>query len=409
MGLYLSRLLDLFSSDQSIVRNVHSVVVHAISLAIYCLCLVMGLYLSALLSLFSSDQSIVWYDHSLVVRRKEKAQREFILGIQSLDKSIELLCKAEICGTTPARRIKEVAQNMRRPLNQAHKHLTLAKKFWEGEKARQCEEIERGISTVNGAKNIVSERRIKVELMNHEFQDLNVQINDSERSVNQARSSLDSAQSSLRDAQKKLSDKKKEQDIVFGVGAGISIIPIVGWIVGPTMMVVSLTALEDNVKSARGGVSTAKDNVGDCENRLEAKRHERDNLRERLGREEEQKMIAEEILIIQEQKLQYLKDELRRSVELSDKLMKTCHVMTNIWGKSRVLKNEARLVYSLEPLLTPLKEIVDMFTPEEQRKIRESTFLLSRKVDFSGISLKLRAVAAVSNGGSVQAILDQYT
>ncbi|XP_028391524.1 tax1-binding protein 1-like isoform X2 [Dendronephthya gigantea] len=369
----------------------------------------MGLYLSRLLDLFSSDQSIVRNDHSVVVRSKDEAQREFVLGIQSLDKAIEVVRKADISGTTPARRIKEVAKNMRRPINQAHKHLTSAKNFWEAEKARQCEEIERRISTINGVKNIVSERRIKVERMNHELQDLDKQISDTERSVNQARSSLNSAQNSLRDAEKKLSDKKSEQDIVFEARDAMSAVPVIGWVAMPTMIMpvsLTVTALEDNVKSARSGVSTAEDKVRDCENRLEAKRHERDNLREQLGREKEQKEIAEQKLRIQEQQLQYLNDELRSSVELSEKLMKTCHVMTEIWGK-RVLKNETRFLYSLDPLLTPLKEIVGKFTPEEQRKIKESTFLLSREVDFSGISLKLRAVAEASNGGSVQAILDQ--
>ena len=55
-----------------------------------------------------------------------------------------------------------------------------------------------------------------------------------------------------------------------------------------------------------------------------------------------------------------------------------CHVMTKIGGKSQVLKNEARRAYSLEPLLKPMKELVDMFIPEEQKMIKQSTFLLSK-------------------------------
>ena len=89
--------------------------------------------------------------------------------------------------------------------------------------------------------------------------------------------------------------------------------------------------------------------------------------------------------------------------------MRTCHVIRNICGKSQVLKNEARFAYSLEPLLTPLKEIVDMFTPEEQRKIKESTSLLSSEVDFSSIPLKLKAVAEASDGCSLMTILDDYS
>ena len=54
--------------------------------------------------------------------------------------------------------------------------------------------------------------------------------------------------------------------------------------------------------------------------------------------------------------------------------MRTCHEMTKIWGKSQVLNNEASRAYSLEPLLTPMKEILDMFTPEEQKEIKTKHF-----------------------------------
>ena len=80
----------------------------------------------------------------------------------------------------------------------------------------------------------------------------------------------------------------------------------------------------------------------------------------------------------------------QRSIELSDKLMRTCHVMTR--GKNQVLNNEASRTYSLELLLTPIKEIVDMFTPEEQKEIKQNTFLLSKEIDFSSITWKLKAV-----------------
>ena len=98
----------------------------------------------------------------------------------------------------------------------------------------------------------------------------------------------------------------------------------------------------------------------------------------------------------------------QRSIELSDKLMRTCHVMTKIWGKSQVLNNEASRAYCLEPLLTPMTEIVDMFTPEEQKEIKQKTFLLSKEIDFSSITWKLKAVCDANDDSSIMAILDEY-
>ena len=88
--------------------------------------------------------------------------------------------------------------------------------------------------------------------------------------------------------------------------------------------------------------------------------------------------------------------------------MRTCHVMTKIWGKSQVLDNEASRAYSLEPLLTPMKEIVDMLSPDEQKEAKQSTFLLSKEIDFSSLTWKLKTVCDANADSSITAILDEY-
>ena len=345
--------------------------------------------------------------HSVLLY-KDEAQKEFVTGIQALDKAIGVLCKAEITTTTPAKTVKAIAQNLRLPIRQAHTHLNTALKFWEGEKARQCEETERLISSISSLKSDVSERKMKVEELNQQLQGLNQQIKDSERKVKKAKKALSSAQDTLNDAERELRNKRRDQKVVAGVGLAITPIPILGWIAGPTMVAVSLTVLEDNVKSAQSGVSSAKDNVNYSENWLQAKKSKKNNLSQQLNSEEKEKQITEQRLRDQERQLQDLKMAQQRSIELSDKLMRTCHVMTNIWGKNQVLNNESSRAYSSEPLLTPMKEIVDMFRPEEQKEIKQNTFLLSKEIDFSSITWKLKAVCDANADSSIMAILDEY-
>ena len=352
------------------------------------------------LSTFASGHSVLLY--------KDEAQKEFVTGIQALDKAIGVLCKAEITTTTPAKTVKAIAQNLRLPIRQAHTHLNTALKFWEGEKARQCEETERLISSISSLKSNVSERKMKVEELNQQLQGMNQQIKDSERKVKRAKKALSSAQETLNDAERELRNKRRDQENVARVGRAITSLAIVGWIPGLTMVAVSLTVLEDDVKSAQSGVSSAKDNVNDWKNWLQAKKSEKNNLCQQLKREEKEKQITKQRLREQKSQLQDLKMAQQRSIKLSDKLMRTCHVMTKIWGKSQVLKNEASRAYSLEPLLTPMKELVDMFTPEEQKMIKQSTFLLSKEIDFSSITWKLKAVCDANADSSVMAILDEY-
>ena len=352
------------------------------------------------LSTFASGHSVLLY--------KDEAQKEFVTGIQWLDKAIGVLCKAEINTTTPAKTVKAIAQNLSLPIRQAHTHLNTGLKFWECEKARQCEETERLISSISSLKSNVSERKMKVEELNQQLQGMNQQIKDSERKVKRAKKALSSAQETLNDAERELRNKRRDQENVARAGLAITRIPIVGWIAGPTMVVVSLTVLEDDVQSAQSGVSSAKDNVNDWKNWLQAKKSEKNNLCQQLKREKKEKQIAKQRLREQKSQLQDLKMAQQRSIKLSDKLMRTCHVMTKIWGKSQVLKNEASRAYSLEPLLTPMKELVDMFTPEEQKMIKQSTFLLSKEIDFSSITWKLKAVCDANADSSVMAILDEY-
>ena len=364
------------------------------------------------LSTFASGYSVLLY--------KDEAQKQFVTGIQWLDKAIGVLCKAEITTTTPAKTVKAITQNLCLPIRQAHTHLNTALKFWEGEKARQCEETERLIFSISSLKSNVSERKMKVEQLNEQLQSLNQQIKDSEQKVEQAKRALSNAQDTLHDAERELRDKRTDQALVAGIGVATTLaVPVVGWIagitailvggiVGPTAVMVSLTVLEDNVKSAQRGVSSAKDNVNYSEYWLQAKKSEKNFLCQQLKSEEKEKQITEQRLRHQERQLQDLKMAQQRSIELSDKVMRTCHVMTNIWGKSQVLNNEASRAYSLEPLLTPMKEIVDMFTPEEQEKIKQNTFLLSQEIDFSFLTWKLKAVCDANVDSSIMAILDEY-
>ena len=210
--------------------------------------------------------------HSVLLN-KDEAQKKFVTGIQWLDKAVGVLCEAEINTTTPAKTVKAIAQNLSLPIRQAHTHLNTALKFWEGEKARQCEETERLISSISSLKSNVSERKMKVEQMNQQLQGLNQQIKVSEQNVEQAKKALSNGQDTLNDAERELRDRRIEQGLVAGIGVVTTLaVPVVGWIAGPTMVAIRFTVLEDNVKSAQSGVSSAKDNENYSENWLQAKK-----------------------------------------------------------------------------------------------------------------------------------------
>ena len=206
--------------------------------------------------------------------------------------------------------------------------------FYEGEKSRYHEEIEKLTASICSVKTTVFTKEVELQQLIQQIKRLDEQIQDSKSEVEQAKSSLNKAQDTLNHVERKLREKKEEQDLVWRAGLTITTIPIVGWIVGPTMIVISLTALKEQIKYAQNGVSSAGGNVSDCESRLQAKRRDKDNL---------QTQLTTDFKRLRDQQLQkvHLEEAQRRSVDVSVKLMRTCHHITNILGN--ILETESYL------------------------------------------------------------------
>ena len=329
-----------------------------------------------------------------IIGHSENAQEEFIFGIQSLNCVVDVLNKAEIDESTSVVVVNEIVQSICLSIRQAHVFLTKALELWEVENKKLCEVIEGSVAELNQVNKRISEKKSKVQQMKISLDSLHEQIRNNEGELEGAKNSLSRANETLQDSEKTLADKKREQDIVTGVGAGLMVIPIVGWIVGGTMVAVSLTALEDNVNAAKDSVGSAESNVRDCERKLRDKRTEEQNLGQKLSQEEREQKEIEKRLKELEAEVNERRKQQKKLVEAGVKLKNTCHEMTKIWGKSRVLSSETRHAYTLEPFIAPLKEIADMFTSANQKKLKQTTSLLSKDIDFAGMSLKLDAICA---------------
>lgn len=345
-----------------------------------------------------------------IIGCSENAQNEFVSGIQSLDCVVDVLNKAEIDESTSVVVVNEIVQSICRPIRQAHVCLTTALKLWDVENAKLCEVVERSVAELSKVNKLISEKKSKVEVLKKTLESLNEQIRNNEDELKGAKNAVSRANETLRDSEKTLADKKRDQAIVTGVGAGLMVIPVLGWIAGGTMLIVSLTALEDNVNAAKESVGSAEGNVSDCERKVQNKKTERENLGQKLSQEERDREEIEKKLKVLQTQVEERRTQQKKHIEASEKLKNTCHEMTKIWGKSRVLKNETRHAYTLEPLIAPLKEIANMFTSAEENKLKQ-TALLSKDIDFAGMSLKLDSICAKmpENALAILDVVDDLT
>ena len=334
----------------------------------------------------------------------DNAQRDFVIGLQSLDKVVAILMATDVYDSTPVAEVLKIIKNLHLPIRQAHEYLTKSLGRWEDANAKLSALIERKVGDISSMKKNICKKAAEIEGLEKTLESLNEQIKSNKTQLKEARSSLNRANERLKENQDELEKRRRDQAIVAGVGAGITPIPIVGWIAGPTMVVVSFTAMEDAVKASQNNVESAAGDVRSCENKLSDKKKARDDLKQKLSQKNTEKQETERKLEVLKAEVQRLQEEGRRSLDVQEKLRRTCHFMTKIKGKSDVLKMETLNAYSLEPLFTPLKEIAMMLNFEEHDKLKMNTLLLN-DMDFTGLSLKLRAICEKTQDETVMMLV----
>ena len=335
------------------------------------------------------------------------ANEAFVSGLENLDGVVDILTSVKIENSLSPREANKTIKKLTPFVRQAYTNFTKALQHWEGEKNSTSAELEATVLEIGQTEYSLSQKRQNVEALNKKIQSLNDQIANDERELKNARDALSRTNDTYDDAVRELENKKRDQAIVAGVGAGISWIPIVGWIAGPTMIIVSLTALEDAVNNAKSNRDSAGEETRRCENRISEKKSQKNSTCEEHSRETTRKRGKEEELRHLEERKRNLEVEKKRCIELAEKVKNTCHFMTTLWGRSSVLKTEVDFGgYTLEPLFQPLKEVAGMFTYEEQIKIKVNT-LLSKGIDYSTLSSKMKAICDKTQNKSL-AILDDY-
>ena len=353
------------------------------------------------------------FDHDCQKKYKS-AQERSVQGLQLLDKAVLILNNAEIdTNVTSAITIKAIAQRMCPHIRQAHIDLTAALKLWEQENARQDKEVQNLVSSINSLKRSVSENKAEMEKLKEHLSSLNNQIKDNECQLKVAHDLHNQAKDALKESETQLRKKREGKNIVAGAGivttvAATALAGPFGLLVAGAATATTLNACDDAVKTAQSRVNCAKDDVSSCRNMLSKKREKKKNLGRRVSIKKSENKRVKENLTRQVEQLEHLQKSQKQSIKLSEKLKRTCYVMTTIWGKSRVLNREAQRAYSFEPLLEPLREIYTMLTPAEQREIKENTFLFSDDFNFHDISSKLNTICGKADD-SVMAILDDLT
>lgn len=260
-------------------------------------------------------------------------------------------------------------------------------------------DVSKTISSISFCKDEIDSVQRTVNELEHKEDNLAEKERDKSKYLSDCEDLLRDKERSLGKARDKLSDAKKEQAIVMGVGAGVSLIPIVGWIVGPTMMVVSVTAMQDAVNSASSAVNSARSTRDTTSNDLLRIRSELSSIQEEVSSNKSKLKASKNKKQRKENDLARIKAQLKTETEMQENLNKVFTFISVAFGRSRCLKNSVKHFYSIDQLANPMKELANHFIHAENR----TYFTIKR--DFSS---EMKKLESVNNHVSITNSLQDY-
>ncbi|XP_072530497.1 uncharacterized protein [Salminus brasiliensis] len=226
---------------------------------------------------------------------------------------------------------------------------------------RSDQEASTGLKSLDGNIEILTrdEGRLEREMRatQQTLDNLRTEQESNNKLLKQSEGSLEVARRQLRSARDTLQREEKRKctaGIVTGVGAGLFIIPVVGWVAGSAMVIggtIGLCKAFDAVKKAEEEerdsektVDRYKGKVSDYEWKIS--QNER-NIRQNRDRKEQ---ICTDI--------QKVKEQRAAVADLQVKVRRAVHLLSVLSGRANVVEGQTRRHIVLEPVMKVMEEVM---------------------------------------------------
>ncbi|XP_049331795.1 uncharacterized protein LOC111188826 [Astyanax mexicanus] len=192
-------------------------------------------------------------------------------------------------------------------------------------------------------------------------------LRQSEESLEEVTRHLNSA----KDKVQALEERKRNAEIVWGVGAGLLAIPVVGWIAGPIMMVHG--AAEHN--QALEALKVAEEEMSNCADQVEKYRSKVSKYNSKISQTEREIKKKHDKIKQIHKKIPELKRERAVVAELQSNLRKAVHILSTLSGKANVVECQTRSFVLLEPVMKVMEDVI-----KSAGDIAESQFLSDKGI-----------------------------
>ncbi|KAL7826672.1 hypothetical protein AOLI_G00318810, partial [Acnodon oligacanthus] len=175
-------------------------------------------------------------------------------------------------------------------------------------------------------------------------------LKQSESSLEQSRRNVNSARDTLR----KQEERKRKAKVVTGVGLGVTLIPIVGWIAGPAMAIGGAIEIDEASHAAK----VAEEEVRSSESQVEKYRSKVSEYKQKISQTESDiKQKRDKVEQIRN-KTQKVKEQRGAVADFQEKVRKAVHVLGGLSGKARVAEIQTRRFILQKPVMKVMEDLM---------------------------------------------------
>ncbi|KAK2864895.1 hypothetical protein Q7C36_004049 [Tachysurus vachellii] len=175
-------------------------------------------------------------------------------------------------------------------------------------------------------------------------------LRESQGALEQTRRNLDSAIHTLQGQQK----RKRDAEIVTGVGAGLLVIPIIGWIVGPAMMIGGGVELDQ----ANKAVQVAQEEVRKSENEVRNYELKVSHYVSKISQTECDISQKDDQLKQIREGIQKVKEQKQSVAEFQGKVRGAVNLLGVLSGRVSVAEHQTRRFILQEPVMKVMEDVM---------------------------------------------------
>ncbi|KAK3505730.1 hypothetical protein QTP70_020447 [Hemibagrus guttatus] len=175
-------------------------------------------------------------------------------------------------------------------------------------------------------------------------------LRESQGALELTRGNLNSAKQTLQDQEK----RKRDAEIVTGVGAGLFLIPVIGWIAGSAMIIGGAVELDQ----ANRAVEVAQDEVGKSENEVRNYEYKVSDYKSKISQTEHGLSQKNYELNQTREETQRVRKLIESVAKFQEKVRSAVNLLGVLSGRVSVAEHQTRRFILQEPVMKVMEDVM---------------------------------------------------